>query len=132
MTTDTSHQPTKRQRWTGYVLSALPVLFMSMSSIMKLVHPPMIVEGFAKSGMTLTDLIVIGILEMLCVVLYLIPRTAVLGAVLMTGYLGGAVMVHTRVHEAALVAPFVLGMCAWGGLFMRDLRIRDLLPLRRG
>ncbi len=127
-----SGQPTKVQRWTGYVLSALPVLFMTMSSIMKFARPPMVVEGFAKNGMTVTDLTVIGVIELLCVVIYLIPRTAVLGAVLMTGYLGGAIMVHTRVHETALIAPLVLGMCAWGGLFLRDMRIRELLPLRRG
>lgn len=131
MPTTSSNQTSKLQRWTSYVLSALPVLFMTMSSAMKLVHPPMIVEGFAKNGMTVTDVTVLGVIELLCVVVYLIPRTAVLGAVLVTGYLGGAIMVHVRAHETALVTPLILGMCAWGGLFMRDPRIRELLPLRR-
>lgn len=128
--TNLPNQPSKGARWTGYVLSALPVLFMVMSGVMKLAHPPMIVEGFAKNGMSVTTLTIIGVIELSCVVIYLIPRTAVLGAVLMTGYLGGAIMVHVRAHEAALIAPLVLGMCAWGGLFMRDKRIRALLPLR--
>ena len=130
-TSNTSNQPSKLQLWTGYVLSALPVLLMAMSGVMKLAHPPMILEGFAKSGMSLTTLIIIGVIELLCVVIYLIPRTAVLGAVLTTGYMGGAIMVHVRAGEASLIAPLVLGMCAWGGLFLRDKRIRELLPLRR-
>jgi hypothetical protein len=121
----------KAMLWTGYVLSALPVLFMFMSGVMKLVQPPMVVEGMAKNGIASSGVMILGVIELLCAALYVIPRTAVLGAVLVTGYLGGAIMVHVRAHEIALLSPLILGMCAWGGLFMRDERIRALLPLRK-
>jgi hypothetical protein len=117
--------------WTGYVFSALPVLFMLMSSAMKLSQQKMVVEGFAKGGMSASLVLIIGAVELLCVVIYLVPATAVLGAVLVTGYLGGAIMVHVRAGEASFLAPLILGMMAWGGLFMRDERIRALLPLRK-
>ena len=125
------NQPSKAARWTSYVLSALPCLFMTMSGVMKLVQPPMIVEGFAKNGMSPTTVAIIGLIELLCVVIYLVPPTAVLGAVVMTGYSGGAIMVHVRAGEKALMVPLLLGMVAWGGLFLRDVRIRNLLPLRK-
>ena len=117
--------------WTGYVFSALPVLFMLMSSAMKLSRSPMAVEGFAKAGMSVGVLTTIGLVELLCVVIYLTPATAVLGAVLITGYLGGAIMVHVRAGELAFLAPLVLGMMAWGGLYLRDERIRALIPMRK-
>ncbi len=131
MTASNLTKPSKLQFWTGAVLSALPMLFMTMSGVMKLAHPPMVVEGFAKSGMTLTDVTVIGVIELLCVVIYLLPKTAILGAVLVVGYLGGAIMVHVRAHEVQFIAPLVLGMCAWGGLYLREPRLRELLPLRK-
>lgn len=72
----------------------------------------------------------IGIVELLCVVVYLIPRTSVLGAILITGYFGGAVATHVRVSDA-FVIPLVLGVLAWGGLFLRDARLRELLQLKK-
>jgi len=132
MSNPSSQNPvSKAAVWTGYVLSTLPVLFMAMSGVMKVVQPPMVVEGFAKNNISSTGVMIIGIIELLCAAIYVFPRTAVLGAVLVTGYLGGAIMVHVRAHESALLAPLILGMCAWGGLFMRDERIRSLLPLRK-
>jgi hypothetical protein len=115
----------------GYVLSALPVLLMLMSGTMKLIQPPMVVEGFTKSGISPMTITLIGLVELSCVVLYLVPRTAVLGAIFITGYLGGAVFVHVSAHETAWIAPFLLGVIAWGGLYLRDARIRELLPLRK-
>jgi hypothetical protein len=126
-----STRPSKLLRATGYVLSALPVLLMVFSSSMKLLQPPMVVEGFTKNGISSATIMAIGIVELLCAVLYVVPRTAVLGAVLMTGYLGGAVYVHVQAGELALLVPVLLGICAWGGLFLRDERIRALLPFRR-
>jgi hypothetical protein len=120
----------KVKAWISYVLSALPVLFMLMSSSMKLSRAPMVIEGMAKAGMSATVVVTIGAVELLCVIIYLVPRTAVLGAVLMTGYLGGAIMVHVRAGELTLIVPLLLGMMAWGGLYLRDARIRALLPLR--
>src|SRR5512138_2641380 len=98
-TTTNQYEPSRASRWTGYVLSAVPVLLMTMGGIMKVARNPMVVAGFAKNGMPATFAVAIGIIELLCVVIYLIPSTAVLGAVLTTGYLGGAVMVHFQAHE---------------------------------
>ena len=117
--------------WVGLILSALPSLLMVLSGVMKLTHSPKVVEAFAgkfgyEGESTLT---VIGLLEIACVIVYAIPRTAVLGAILMTGYLGGAVATHVRVGDPGFITPFLLGVFAWGGLFLRDARIRALLPL---
>jgi hypothetical protein len=103
---------------------------MILSGVMKLLHPPMIVEGFAKNGVHVGTIVAIGLVELMCVVLYVLPKTAVLGAILMTGYLGGAVYVHVQAGEANLVMPVLLGMCAWGGLYLRDQRVAALIPLR--
>lgn len=117
--------------WVGRGLSALPILGMAMSAGMKLAHPPQVIEAFTgKFGYHQEALVVLGVVELLCVILYLIPRTAVLGAVLMTGYLGGAVATHVRVSDIFL-APLLLGVVAWGGLYFRDERVRNLLPLRK-
>ena len=121
----------KARIWPGYVFSALPVLFMLMSSAMKLSQQPMVIEGFARSGMSAGLVTAIGVVELLCVVVYLVPATSVLGAILVTGYLGGAIMVHVRAGEVVFIAPLLLGMLAWGGLYLRDERIRALLPTRR-
>ncbi len=129
--TSDQNKPSKIRLWTGYVFSALPVLFMTMSSAMKLSHAPMVIQGMAKIGMSVGVVTIIGIVELLCVVIYLVPVTAVLGAVLVTGYLGGAIMVHVSAGEAKFITPLLLGMMAWGGLYMRDERIRALLPLRK-
>jgi hypothetical protein len=118
------------KRWTGYVLAALPVLLMTMSAVMKVTRQPMVVEGFAKGGMPVTFVVAIGIAELVCVLLYLVPATSVLGAVLTTGYLGGAVMVHVRAHEIQGLIPFLLGIIAWASLHLREPRLRELLPIR--
>ena len=124
-------EPSKVQRWVSYILSALPILLMTFSSLMKLTRQPMVMEGFAKGGLSADLVVVIGCLELLCVLVYLVPATAVLGAVLTTGYLGGAVFVHLRAHEATAIVPFLLGVFAWGGLYLRDARIAELLPMRK-
>ena len=118
--------------WTGRVLSAIPVLLMIMSAVAKLMHAPNVVEGFGKFGIPAPLITPIGLIELLCVALYLVPQTAVLGAVLITGYLGGAVLTHWRAGEGPVaLAPFFLGVFAWAGLWLRDTRLRDLLPTRR-
>lgn len=122
--------PSKLARWGSYVLSALPVLMMTMSGVMKLVQPPMIVEGFAKNGIAPSTIAIIGVIELLCAVLYVIPQTAVLGAIVVTGYLGGAIFVHVQKGEIALLSPLLLGVFAWGGLYLRDARVAALIPLR--
>jgi len=117
----------------GFALTALPVLMLGMSGTMKLMVSAEVVRNFTgKFGFPASTLLPIGLLEIACAVIYLLPRTAVLGAVLITGYLGGAVVTHVRIGEyPGALAPAVLGAAAWGGLFLRDARIRALLPLRR-
>jgi len=119
----------KTMLWIGRVLSALPVLMLAMSASMKLMKSPMLVEGFAHLGWPESVAITLGIVELSCAILYAIPQTAVLGAILVTGYLGGAVATHVRIGEPFHM-PIILGVIAWGGLYFRDARIRALIPLR--
>ena len=117
--------------WVGRVLSALPVLAMLFSATFKFRAPAEVVQIFTgKFGYPPQTLTPLGVVELSCAVLYAIPQTAVLGALLMTGYLGGAVATHVRVSDVWL-PPAVLGVVAWVGLYLREPRLRDLLPLRR-
>jgi hypothetical protein len=117
--------------WIGRVVSAIPVLMLLFSAGMKFVRQPGAIEVFVgKWGFPDGSLVPIGVVELACVVVYLIPRTAVLGAILLTGYLGGAVATHVRASEA-FVPPLVVGILAWLGLYLREPRLRELLPLRR-
>ena len=124
----------KASKWmwrAGWALTVLPAAVLVMSSVMKLQQPPQVVETFVgKFGYPESALIAIGVVELLCAAVYLIPQTAVLGAVLLTGYLGGAVSTHVRADESFL-APLLVGMVVWLGLFLRDARLRELLPLRK-
>lgn len=119
--------------WTGRVMTLLPSLLLAMSGTMKLAGSADVVRDFTgKFGFPPGTLAPIGLLEVGCTLVYLVPRTAVLGAVLLTGYLGGAVVTHLRIGEGAVaLAPAALGVIVWGGLFLRDPRLRALLPLRR-
>jgi uncharacterized membrane protein YphA (DoxX/SURF4 family) len=119
----------KKMLWAGYILSALPVLMLLFSGVMKLVKPAPVVEGFVRLGYPESLALGIGIVELVCAVLYVVPRTSVFGAILLTGYLGGATATHLRIGEP-FFAPIVLGVMVWGGLFFRDARLRALLPLR--
>jgi hypothetical protein len=121
----------KAALWTSYVMSALPVLLVLMGSVMKLLKLPGVAEGFIRAGAPEKLIFPVGLIELICVVVYLIPRTAVLGAILMTGLLGGATITTLRIGDPTFPLPIVLGMLAWGGLYMRDMRIRELIPLRR-
>jgi len=116
--------------WIGRVLSLLVTLPFLLSSIMKFLKPPMVTEGMAQMGLPASLLLPLAILEMSCVILYLIPSTAVLGAILLTGYIGGAMLTHLRMGQGVLLHIF-LGVAVWGGLYFRDLRIRELIPLRK-
>jgi len=120
----------KKMYWAGWVMGVLPALMMLMSAGMKLSQSPMVVESFAKMGFPEGTAVQLGILELVITLLYLIPRTSVLGAILLTGYLGGAVVTHLRVSEP-LYMPILLGVLFWGGLFLRDARVRALIPLVR-
>lgn len=115
--------------WTGRVMSALPALLLTFSAVMKLTSAPPVLEGFKHFGFPDGLHLPIGVVEALVVVAYLVPRMAVLGAILITGYLGGAIVTHLRVGEP-FAPPLLLGVLVWGGLFLRDARVRALIPLR--
>jgi hypothetical protein len=119
----------KKALWAGYITSALPVLMLLLSGVMKLVKPAPIMQGFAHFGFPESLILPLGILELACTVIYLIPSTSVLGAILLTGYLGGATVTNLRVGDS-FVFPVIMGVLVWGGLFMRDQRLRALIPLR--
>lgn len=121
--------PSRRAFWVGWVLSALPAPLLSFSAIMKFVKPPDVLKGFAHLGWPERLALPLGILELACLVLYLIPRTAVLGAVLMAGYMGGAIATHVRIGEPFIMQG-LLGVVVWLGLYLREPRLRRLIPLR--
>ena len=120
----------QKMLWTGRIMSALPVLMLTFSGVMKLLNPPGLADGFNHLGVPVNLALGLGILELSCTIIYVIPRTAVLGAILLTGYLGGAVLTHLRVGDPFL-APVLPGVLLWGGLYLRDPRLRALIPLRR-
>jgi DoxX-like family len=126
-----SQESPKWMRITGIVLSALPALGLVASAAMKLTHNPGMMDKFNNVfGYPESLAAALGIVELLCAVLYAVPATAVLGAILMTGYLGGAVATHVRVHDV-FIPPLLFGILVWVGLFLRDARLRQLLPLRQ-
>jgi len=121
-----------KARWAGWIMGALPCLMMFFSVAMKVLLPPGVPEHFTHLGWTLPDVRSLAILELACTVIYLVPRTAALGAILLTAYLGGAAAAHVRINDAGVAAfPIVLGVLLWGGLFLRDPRLRALIPLTR-
>jgi hypothetical protein len=119
--------------WAGRIASGLPALFLLVDGVMKLVKPAVVVEGTVRLGYPESVILPLGMVLIACTVVYLIPRTSVLGAILLTGYLGGAVATHVRVGEGLFPVsfPIVLGVLLWGGLYLRDDRLRALIPLRR-
>jgi len=130
MTTDSNTaKVSKISFWVGCAMSAPPVLLFLMSGVMKIIQTADTVKGFASwpSGV----MVPIGIIEITCTLIYLFPRTSVLGAILLTGYMGGATA--TVVQMGAFNFAFMtvgLGVLVWGGLFMREPRIRALIPLK--
>jgi len=129
MALDPANRESKKLVWTGRILSALPVLLLLFSAVLKFMKPPAVTEGFQKLGYPDNTLLPLGFVELISTVLYVIPQTSVLGAILVTAYLGGATASHLRVGEP-FFGPIILGMIAWLGLFLRDRRLRSLLPLR--
>jgi hypothetical protein len=125
----TIEPPSKKMLWAGYVLSALPVLMLMFSAVMKLVGPAGLDEEFTRLGWPPDLALVLGVVELACTIVYLIPQTAVLGAILLTGYLGGATATHVRIGEG-FIGPVVFGVLLWLGLYLRDSRIRVLIPWR--
>ena len=125
-----SPTPSKTAKWTGRVISALPVLMLLMGSAMSLARTEVAVKGTIASGYPEKVMIPLGVTSLVCTLLYAFPRTAVLGAILLTGYLGGAVATHVRLSEPFFM-PILVGVLVWLGLFLRDPRLRALVPLRK-
>ena len=131
MTPSTPASPvSKKTYWISIVLSVLPCLLLLFSAAMKLLHPPQLDEGFAHLQLPISHALGLGLFELACTIIYLIPRTATLGAILVTGYLGGAIATHVRIGETGY-AHLVLGVAIWGGLYLRDPRLRALIPFVR-
>jgi hypothetical protein len=126
-----STPPKRWMIWTGRVLSAIPVLLLTMSAAFAFARTPQMVEGMGKFGYPESKVLLIAVLEIGSALIYAIPRTAVLGAILMTGYLGGAVATHVRIGDPGYPTAIVAGILVWAGLYLRDARLRALLPLRR-
>lgn len=115
---------------TGWVLSLLPSLLLTFSGIMKLVQPGGMSEAVEKMGWSMEVMFSVGIVELACTALYLVPATSILGAILLTGYMGGAIATHVRIQEP-FIPGVVIGVILWLGLFLREPRLRALIPFRR-
>jgi hypothetical protein len=120
-------------KWAGLVMGGLPALLLLLDGGMKLVKPQFVVEATTKLGYPESVIVGLGATLVTSTLLYLIPRTAFLGAVLLAGYLGGAVATQVRIQSTIfnIVLPVILGALVWGGLWLRDSRLRELLPLRK-
>ena len=116
--------------WGGRVISVLASLMFAMSSFMKFKGGAEVTQGMAHLGLPESLMMPLAILEISCVVVYLIPATSVLGAILLTGYMGGAICTHLRVGDP-FVVQIALGIVIWLGLYLRENRLKEIIPLRR-
>jgi hypothetical protein len=116
--------------WAGRVITALASFLFLMSAFMKLKGGPELAQGMAHLGLPASMVTPLAILEISCVVVYLVPATSVLGAILLAGYLGGAICTHWRVGDPFFV-QIALGIFVWLGLYLREDRLKGLIPLRR-
>jgi len=126
----TAVQPSKGMMWGGWIMTGIPGALLALSGAAKVAQLEQVMTSLTEFGYPEGLVLVIGIVELVCAGLYLVPKTSVLGAILVTGYLGGATATHVRIEDPGFVVPVLLGVLAWGGLFLRDARIRRLLPLR--
>jgi len=130
MTVGPQRPPSKVMIGIGWLLSILPSLLLLFAGSMKLMGGDDASKMFEHLGYHKELALIIGIVEVVCTLIYLLPRTAVLGAILITGYLGGAVATHVRISEWQFFMPLVVGIVIWLGLFFRDARVRALIPFR--
>ena len=118
----------KKKLWAGRILSAIPVLFLIFDGAIHVMKPAPVEEAFSRLGYPLSVALPLGLVEFACITIYVVPRTSVLGAILLTGYLGGAVATHVRVGDPLfnILFPVIVGATVWGGLFLRDERVSGL------
>jgi DoxX-like protein len=124
----------KKQLVASYILTAFVGLFLTFDTVLKVLRLAPAIQGTTELGYPADSVLVIGLIELVCLGLYLVPRTSVLGALLLTGYLGGAIATHVRVGSPLMthiLFPIYVALMVWGGLYLRETRLRDLLPVRR-
>lgn len=120
--------------WAARILSGLAIAFLTFDTGMKLLQAPAAMQGTTELGYPASSVLTIGVIQLACLVAYVMPRTAVLGAVLLTGYLGGAIATHLRLGNPLFthqLFPLYVAALLWGGLYLREPRLRALLPFRQ-
>ncbi len=123
----------RKSLWTGRILSGLVTAFLLFDAVIHLMKPAPVVEGFAKLGFPIRLAVPLGIIELVCILLYVLPRTSILGAILLTGYLGGAIAIQLPTGNSLfgeVLFPVYVGVIVWGGTYLRDERLRALVPWR--
>jgi hypothetical protein len=134
MSADHTSSAAKKRLVIGYALTTLSALFLTFDTVLKVLMLPPAVQATTQLGYPADAVLVIGIVELVCLGLYLVPRTSVLGALLLTGYLGGAIATHVRVGSPLVshtLFPIYVALVLWGGLYLREARLRELVPFRR-
>jgi hypothetical protein len=124
----------RKRSVTAYVLTGFVALFLAFDTVLKVLTLAPAVQGTTELGYPAESVRLIGVIELVCLALYLVPGTSVLGAILLTGYLGGAIATHVRVGSPLLthkLFPIYVALMVWGGLYLRETRLRDLIPFRR-
>jgi len=132
--TTQAHPISKSRLWTAHILSGIAVLFLIFDTVIKVTRESHAVEGTIQLGYPDSSVVTIGIIELICLVLYLIPRTSIFGMILMTGYLGGAVATHLRLGNplfSHILFSVYIAILLWGGIYLRDERLRALIPFRQ-
>jgi len=123
----------KKSLWAGRIVSGLVTAFLLFDAIIHLMKPAPVVEAFAKLGFPIRLAVPLGIVELVCVLLYVIPGASILGAILLTGYLGGAIAIQLPTGNpffGEVLFPVYIGIFLWGGIYLRDERLRTLIPFR--
>ncbi|KPV53167.1 hypothetical protein SE17_11205 [Kouleothrix aurantiaca] len=133
VTTARTTTSSKAMSWAGYALSGFAIAFLLFDSIIKVVQAAPAVESNVQLGYPAGIVVALGLAELVCLAVYVFPRTAVLGAVLLTGWFGGAMATHVRAGSPtfSVIFPILVGLMVWGGLFLRDARLREIFPFRR-
>ena len=123
----------KKALWTGRALSGFITAFLIFDAVIHILKPAPVVEAFAKLHYPLSLAIPLGVIELICILLYVLPRTSILGATLLTGYLGGAIAIQLTTSNSLfgeILFPVYVALLLWGGIYLRDERLRSLVPVR--
>lgn len=128
-----ANEVSKKNMWAGWIITALVALLLGFDGVTKVMQSAFVMEATAKTGFPLHLIFPIGVVLLACTAIYLIPRTSILGAILLTGYLGGAVVTNLRdglPFFSVVLFPVYFGVLVWAGVYLRDARLRALIPLR--